>query len=104
MIKAETLKDLILNMGKQRETKDGDYTVMSFSYDTGISPQERTDWLRRFEELEKAGMIHAQGDNIAYRDFCTLWSGNYKTDYERLQISLFKDSMTLTMITKFSYE
>ena len=104
MIKAETLKDLILNMGKQRETGYGDDKITSFFYEIRLSKEQRDTWLEQFELLEQNNFIHSIGDNTPTIEACACWSGNSDTDFKRFVVTLLKDIVVLQWVTKFSIE
>ena len=104
MVKTETLKDLILNMGKQRETGYGDDRVTSFSYEINLSKEQRDAWLKQFKLLEQNNFIHSIGDNAPTIEACACWSGNSDTDFKRFVVTLLKDIIILQWVTKFSIE
>ena len=105
MLKAETFKNLILTMGTVHKVEDCGDVIVSKVYSMALPERsERLKWLHKFEDMEKAGHIHSNGDNVTYRDTCALWTGNRGTGYNRLIISLFSDRLTMQWVTKFSYE
>lgn len=104
MLKAETLKDLILNMGKQKETGYGDDKITSFCYEINLSKEQHDTWLEQFKLLEQNNFIHSVGNNEPTLEACACWSGNSDTDLKRFVVTLLKDIVILQWVTKFSIE
>ena len=104
MLKAETLKDLILNMGKQRETGCRDDKITSFCYEINLDKKQHDTWLEQFKLLEQSNFIHSVMDNALTLDTCACWSGNSNTDFKRFVVTLLKDVIIMQWVTKFSIE
>lgn len=104
MIKAETLKDLILNMGKQQEIKCGGDVIASFCYEISLSKEQHDTWLEQLKLLESNNCIHSVGDNSLTYATCATWSGNEDTEYKRFVALLLTDTIIMRWITKFSIE
>lgn len=102
MIKAETFKDLILNMGKQKKTGYGDDTIVSYCYEINLSKEQHDTWLEQLNLLERSKCIHSVGDNELTLDTCATWSGD--NDYKRFVVTLLKDIIIMQWVTKFSIE
>lgn len=101
MLKAETLRDIACTLGKDNFIKVGDDEVRSKKFSTGITRAQRKVLKEQFMELEKAGKLVATGEHDY--DNCMLWRG-HDMEYSRIVISLFRDSVIISCILKYSSE
>lgn len=105
MLKAETFKDLIHEMGMDASFKndDGEY-VKQTKWREEITSEQRERYALKFRELEESGMLEPVGDNTKFAESCLLWHGKNNTEYQRLVVSLFRYELTLNWIDHYSCE
>lgn len=103
MIKAETLKDIVCTLGQDCVTKVGNGEIHAKKLNTTITEAQRKVLKKQFMELEKAGKLLPTVPHDE-NDIYMLWNGCPGTEYQPLVISLFRDSVTIDWITKYSSE